>query len=216
MSTSNFACRISTTILAVLLWIVNAQGQGTVTFNDAAGFAGTNYYESGIGFNVGMPGVAGFDRMGVIAGGFNVPINSTPYMVFFNQNTADNYVFFSLTNGSTFGLISVQLADASSPSYTAYPIEFIGYTPRSIVTQIFTTPGNGTDSLSDYQFSPDFGSGLMRVDIITHINRQNNNPAHWAMDNLVVVVPEPDSFALIAIGLLFYPAWKRTIGSESH
>ena len=98
------------------------------------------------------------------------------------------------TNGSAFGLTSVSLADPNSPSLSPVSITFEGFKlDGSVVTNTFTTPGNGADHLLNYQFNSDFSSGLTSVEI--HSTR-------WAMDNLVFNVPEPSVAALLGLGLL--------------
>jgi hypothetical protein len=180
----------------VLVGIGAAQSQGTVTFDGASGFAGTSYSELGMGFRVVMPTPGQHDDMGVgpaITGPSNVPYNSTPYMIFQQFYSPNDYVSLSLTNGSAFGLTSVQLADPNSPSYSLLPISFVGFKAGGLtVTNTFTTPGGGADHLLSYQFAPSFASGLLSVDI---------QAPRWAMDNLVWV-PEPSTVSLLGLGAL--------------
>jgi hypothetical protein len=123
-------------------------------------------------------------------------------MYFIRQNSPDDFVSLSLTNGASFGLTSVQLADAASPSMTPVAILFQGIKGGGVmVTNIFNTPGNGADHLLSYSFGSDFASGLLRVNILA---------LRWAMDNLVfgnVVVPEPSGAALLVGGLILF-AWR--------
>lgn len=119
-------------------------------------------------------------------------------MVFFQQLSPDNYISFNLTNGYSFGLTSVQLADPNSPSSSLEPIAFIGFLANgSSVTNTFTTPGGGATTFQNYTFTSAFASGLTSVDIFA---------PRWAMDNLVFgnvdPVPEPGVESLIAMGLL--------------
>jgi hypothetical protein len=124
----------------------------------------------------------------------NIPYNSTPYMLFFQQFSPNDYVVFSLTNGLTFGLTSVDLADPNSPSLSPVPITFEGIRgDGSHVSVTFTTPRNGATTFQNYQFGSAFVSGLVSVDI--HATR-------WAMDNLVFTVPEPGAGSLVVVGLL--------------
>jgi len=175
-----------------------AKAQGTITFNGAASFSGTNYYESGMWFHVVIPqGGPYYDDMAglpAILGPSNVPSNNTPYMVFLRQYNPYDYVALSLTNGSTFGLASASLADPNSPSLSPVAITFVGFKRGgSAVTNTFTTPGNGAYSLLNYQFTSAFAFGLSAVEIYA---------PRWAMDNLVFMVPEPSSAALVSLGLL--------------
>ena len=200
-------------IIATFMLIVAgmaAQGQGTITFNCAAYFDGTNYSELGMQFRVITPTSGDHDYMGIspaITSPWNTPYNSTPYMYFIRQNSPDDYVGFSLTNGYIFGLTSVQLADAASPSLSSVPILFVGFlSSGSTVTNIFTTPGNGATTFQNYLFTPAFAGGLTSVDILA---------PRWAMDNLVFgnVVPEPGMGSLVVIGLLAFASLKTKIRS---
>jgi hypothetical protein len=182
---------------------LDAGGQGTITFSGRVAFGDTNYYELGMSFQVAVPtpGTGSPNHDGLVISPaitypWNTPSNSTPYMLFFQQFSPDDYVAFSLTDGSTFGLTSVQLADPSSPSYSALPITFKGFkADGSIIRETFTTPGAGANSLLNYQFNSSFASGLTSVNILA---------TRWAMDNLVFTVPEPDSATLLVTGLLAF------------
>lgn len=175
-----------------------ALAQGTLTFSGRMGLYGTNYYEQGFWFRVVIPtpgtGSPWHDSMGIapaITSPANIPYNDTPYMGFSRIASPDNYVAFSLTNALSFGLVSVQLADPISPSYTNLPISFVGYRASGlVVTNTFVTPGGGANRLVTYNFSPEFAAGLLWVEI--HADR-------WAMDNLVWV-PEPSTWALLIAG----------------
>ena len=115
----------------------------------------------------------------------NVPANATPFMMFFLNYCQADYVAFGLTNGHPFGLVSVDLADPQIPNATSLSIWFKGFKANgSIVTNIFTTPGNGAVTLENYAFSSEFASGLTNVEI--HSSGSAAHPG-WAMDNLVVV-----------------------------
>jgi len=191
----------SVSLLASLLALAfnsAALAQGTLTFSGRMGLYGTNYYEQGFWFRVVIPtqgtGSPWHDSMGIapaITTPANIPYNDTPYMLFFRKYSPDDHVQFSPTNGMSFGLVSVQLADPISPSYTNLPISFVGYRASGlVVTNTFVTPGGGASRLMTYNFSPEFAAGLLWVEI--HADR-------WAMDNLVWV-PEPSTWALFVAG----------------
>ena len=198
-------CEGGALILAAGLWTV--PGQGTVAFDAHPYFNGTNYSELGITFSVIVPQASAYDYMGIVPGSLylNLPRNSTPFMIWFQQYNPYDYVAFSLANGSSFGLTSVQLADPNSPSLSAVPISFVGVLAGgSTVTNTFVTPGNNANSFLTYPFTSAFSSGLVSVDIFA---------TRWAMDNLVFTVPEPDTMSLLVIGLLAFAA--RKIKSQS-
>jgi hypothetical protein len=164
------------------------------------GLYGTNYYEQGFWFRVVIPtpgsGSPWYDPMGIapaITTPANIPYNDTPYLGFARLFSPDNYVVFSSTNVPAFGLVSVELADPWSPSYTDLPISFVGYKAGGLVlTNTFITPGGGANRLVRYDFPEVFRDGLFWVEI---------HAARWAMDNLVWI-PEPGTWALLGLGLL--------------
>ena len=125
-------------------------------------------------------------------------------MDWFRQYNPSDFVVLSLTNGYTFGLTSVNLADPNSPSSSLVPIMFIGFLGNgSTVTNTFTTPGGGATTFQSYTFTSAFASGLTSVDILA---------PRWAMDNLVfgnvAPVPEPGTVSLLAVGLLVFAGRK--------
>jgi hypothetical protein len=202
---NNLVCRWFVFLL-LLKCLLAARGQGNITFDHAL-FGGTNYYQLGMWFRVIIPtlgtnlGTAHYDDLGVI----NSPnLNGTLYMIFHQQNSPDDYVSFSLTNGYTFGLVSVNLADPNSPSLSPVPISFVGLLSNgSTVTNTFTTPGGGATTFQNYLLTSAFASGLTSVDILA---------TRWAMDNLVFgnvsQVPEPGAASLITVSLLAFAAHK--------
>ncbi len=182
-------------LLSFMLGCLVARGQGTITFSGYGqhAWSGTSYTESGMIFRLTIPQGASYDVMGILpSGSGNTPQNSTPFMGWFRQYNPYNYVSLSLTNGSMFGLTSVQLADPNSPSLSPVPISFVGYLAGgSTVTNTFTTPGSGATTFANNTFNSGFSSGLTRVDILA---------PRWAMDNLVFTVPEPSVISLLILG----------------
>ena len=151
------------------------------------------YYEAGMWFRpLGIVGPGnGFVRVGAqpVPGR---PDNGTGYL----QATLGDSLLFSFLNGSTFNLVSVDLAEYSTVVPNAVTVPFVGYrADGSVANASFTTDGiiDGTGPLADFQtfyFGPEF-SGLTRVEIPSHL---------WSLDNLVVAVPEPTVGSLLAIG----------------
>lgn len=185
-------------LMSACFWLAaNAYGQGTfqtITFDGpptiAPGTAAsvTNYYELGMYFRPiphPPPGLPSFTRAGPgIAGN---PDDGTAFV----KTAIDESLMFAFTNGSTFGLASVDLSEYSTVLPSPVTISFVGYRPDgSTVTDSFTTPGysgSGPLTFQTYYFGPEF-SGLTSVAIA--------NPG-WSMDNLGVLVPEPGTGALL-------------------
>lgn len=198
-----------TATCAALTSGVTALGQGTITFNGANGLSSTYYQELGMWLQVVVPpGTSGYgyDDMGITFGAGNTPRNGTAFMGWARLHNPYDYVELHLTNGSTFGLTSVQLADPVNPSLSPVSISFIGYPAvGSAVTNTFTTPGPGPSTFTAYTFNTQFASGLSRVDILA---------PRWAMDNLAFTVPEPGTGALVGLGLLALAMRKRGAGAH--
>jgi hypothetical protein len=191
--------------LFACLCLAAAYGQGTlqITFDgppvQPSGTARviTNYFEGGMLF-APLPRVNGLVRNGGGLSGY--PDDGSAYL----QGLSGNALMFSFTNGSVFGLISVDLAEYSTVfANEPLTVEFIGYHPDgSTVTTSFTTDGiiDGTGPLADFQTFSFTGTGftdLTSVEIPTY---------GWSLDNLVVS-PEPTGGALLALGGLLLGAW---------
>jgi len=105
---------------------------------------------------------------------------------------------FSFSNGSVFGLVSVDLAEYSTGFQEPVTVHFVGYhQDGTTATTDLTTDGiiDGTGPLADFQtfyFGREF-SDLTRVEIPTW---------GWSLDNLSVSVPEPTAGALLVVGSL--------------
>jgi len=105
---------------------------------------------------------------------------------------------FSFSNGSVFGLVSVDLAEYSTGFQEPVTVHFVGYhQDGTTATTDLTTDGiiDGTGPLADFQtfhFDNQF-TGLTRVEIPT---------SGWSLDNLSVSVPEPTAGALLVAGAL--------------
>jgi len=101
-----------------------------------------------------------------------------------------------MDDGSEFGLVSVDLAEFSTLYQEPLTVQFVGYKPDGFtVTANFVTDGvmDGTGPLADFEtlyFDSRF-AGLTRVQIPT---------TGWCLDNLYVSVPEPGTWALLALG----------------
>jgi hypothetical protein len=208
---------IRTTALVAMLFALREAGpahaQGTVTFDNpwivnGIGYAGLFYETNGMSFEVSNPAQPGASMARVGVGLAGHPNNGTPHLEP-SSGLAPAYVIFALTgaasqghwftNGAPFGLVSVDLAAPAAPSLSPVSITFDAFkTDGSMVSQTFTTPGNGTTTFQTYSFGPDFASGLARVEIPSQT---------WAMDN-IRFVPEPGGGSLMVIGLLVFVTGK--------
>src|SRR5882724_2591250 len=130
-----------------------AQGTIRITFDGpplqppGTAYTVTNYYESGMSF---VPiGSGGFGRIGANPRPER-PDDGSAYL----QAALGDSLMFSLTNGSVFGLVSVDLAEYSTVVPYAVTVAFIGYrSDGRNVTNSFTTDGiiDGNGPLADFQ-----------------------------------------------------------------
>ncbi len=174
--------------------MAQCSGQGTlhITFDGnpmqppGTSFFIQQYFEAGMWFRplgVVGPGNGFSHRRG---GGQHAdlwPDNGTTYL----QSPLGSSLKFSFVDDSLFGLSSVDLAGYSTvvPDFS---LQVVGYrTDGSTVTADFS--GSGIN-FQTFSFGPDF-SGLSRVEIGT---------IAWSLDNLVVSVPEPGTWALLLTG----------------
>jgi hypothetical protein len=191
--------------LGLLSAALHCAGQGAlqITFDGApivprgSDIGVSQYVEQGILFAPIGPSPG--NQFGRTGGGISFfPENGTAYI---HAALGDSLMF---TNGSVFNLVSVDLAEYSTVVPDAVTVHFIGYCfDGSIVTTELTTDGiiDGTGALADFQtfnFGPEF-SGLTRVEIPTY---------GWSLDNLVVSVPEPGTFALLMLGMGIAAIWR--------
>jgi len=183
--------------LIVCLASIQSQAQSTVRINfdgppeapPGSSVSLQNYYELGMSFTpIVTQGT--FSRVG--PGYPSDPQNSTAYLRAALTQTLKS----AFTNGWLFSLVSVELAEYSTLFQTPLTVRFVGYRfDGSTVTTDLTTDGiiDGTGPLPDFE-TFNFGSewsGLSRVEIPT---------ALWSLDNLVVSVPEPGTWALLIMG----------------
>jgi len=182
--------------LFLLAGLISCMGQGTlhITFDGppeqppGTGCIVQDYAEAGFLFKPLLepyqPG-SGLDREGGGDPGF--PDNGTAYLQEYWPGLA-----FSCTDGSPFGLASVDLAGFST-SYVAFAVSFVGHRPDgSTISKTFS--GSGME-FKTFSFDDEWAFGLVRVEIPTDLSSSG-----WSMDNLVIAVPEPASGALLACG----------------
>ena len=199
--------KIPISLFACLCIAANSYGQGTVNFTfdgpplppPGTGYVATNYFESGMWFRpIGSIGSRDFLRNG--GGVSGSPENGTAYL----QAAFTESLMFSPTNGSLFGVFSVDLAEYSIGFQNPLTVSFFGYRfDGSVVTTNFTTDGiiDGTGPINDFQtfyFGSEFNN-LSRVEIPTSL---------WSLDNLTVAVPEPSTFALLLTSGVLFAAFR--------
>lgn len=161
------------------------------------------YYESGAWFRpIGIVGPGfGFDR---VRSGFPADPDNGGALL---RAALGDSLLFSFLDGAAFTLLSVDLGEYSTGQAEPLAVRLVGYRQDgSTLTTDLTTDGiiGGTGPLVDFQtfnFGPEW-SGLSRVEIPT---------ALWSLDNLVVSIPEPGTWALLVLGgvLVGCRFWKR-------
>jgi hypothetical protein len=211
---------VTITILLFFCALTRCLGQGTlqITFDGPpvlppnAQFAVTNYNESGVSFrSISQSTPAQFTRNNTADSGY--PDDGSAYL---QANGGPDILNFNFTDGSIFGLVSVDLAEYSTLFQEPVTVEFIGFHPDgSTVTQSFTTDGiiDGTGPLADFQtFNFTGFNDLTHVEIP---GPSDGDP--YSMDNLVFSVPEPSEFALGALGALVlgFRRWQKLIQRKS-
>ena len=196
--------------MVLALAALECHGQSTfkITFDGppfvlpVSGIVVTNYSESGFLF-APAPGGFAFTRIGTSDGSFprsELPDNGSAYI----DAPFGDSLMFGFTNGFSFDLISVDLAELTSVVPSPVTVHVVGYRQGGSTVMIdFVTDGviDGTGPQPDFQtfhFGTDW-SGLTRVEFPN---------SGWSMDNLLVSIPEPSSLALLlwggalALGLL--------------
>ncbi len=152
------------------------------------------YYEAGVWFRpLGVVGPGnGFVR--ARGGDPGWPDNGTAYLL----AGAGDSLMFSMTGVRVFDLVSVDLAEFST--LYAYPtsVWFVGYKPDgSSVTTVLVTDGimDGNGPLADFEtfYLGEAFRGVERVEIPTN---------GWALDNLVLAIPEPSGGMLLGLGIV--------------
>ena len=196
------------TMLSCWLVVLQCYAQGTVhiTFDGPPMQPpGTAYYiqqysEGGILFTP-MAWSEGFGRRGENPRD-GWPDNGSAYL----QASLGDSLQFVFLDGSVFDLISVDLAEWSSALPEAVTVQFVGHRyDGSTVSTILTSDGvfDGEGPLADFEtlyFDPKEWTGLIRVEVPTDI---------WALDNVVVFVPEPSGVSLLMVGAAIIWASRR-------
>jgi hypothetical protein len=165
-----------------------AQGVLQITFDappvvaPGTGVIVTNYFEGGMLFQP-LLGSRGFSRWGAATDPRD-PNDGTAFV----RASLGQSLMFNFTNGSSFDLLSVDLAGYSSvvPDAT---IEVVGY--RADGSKVMTNVDRHGIIFQTLYFGPEF-SDLTRVEIPNSL---------WSLDNLAVSVPEPSAAGLWLLGL---------------
>ncbi len=187
---NTFSVKIFGLVLVFLLPVFClAQGTLRTTFDGSpiqpvnSQFLIQQYSESGMYFEP-LPGSDGFLRNNNAGGAPAYPVDGSTYL----QAGFGEGLEFGFSNGSLFGLAAVDLA-AYGVNQADYTVDFIGY--RSDGSTISTSFSGTGIHFQTYSFSSDWSSGLTEVVI---------PDAPWSMDNLAVIVPEPGSAEMFALG----------------
>lgn len=184
-------------------------GQGAITFDGApvvppgSDIGVRQYSEQGMLFYaIGAGG-----QFGHTGGGVSFfPDDGSAYI----HTASGESIAFNVGNGSTFGVVSADLAEYSTVFPSQVTITFTGYhADGSIISTSFTTDGiiDGTGALADFQ-TFNFGPGW------TDLQRVEISPDGWSLDNLVFTVPEPRSSAFVLLALLVFQIGKMKKGNR--
>ena len=201
--------RIPISLFACLCIAATSYAQGHVRFTfegpplqlPGTATVTTQYYESGFLFRP-VAGSPSFVRVGnPPTSQSGRPDNGTAYL----QAAVTQSLMFNPTNGSLFGVVSVDLAEYSTGFQVPLTVSFLGYRfDGSVVTTNFTTDGiiDGTGPINDFQtfyFGSEFNN-LSRVEIPTSL---------WSLDNLTISqIPEPTTTALLLFGGALFAAFR--------
>jgi hypothetical protein len=200
-------------ILRFFCDVMECSAQGTltkITFDGLPVFLGgirvDQYEEAGMSFiaTTNTQAYGGFSRFHSSSSS-DFPYNGTAFI----QCSVLSPVQVTSTNGTLFGLLSVDLAEQGQVIPDAVTVLFTGYhADGSTVTASFRTDGIiGTFGIPDFQtfyFGPEFRSGLTRVVI------SPSYPTLWSLDNLVVSIPEPGAGLLLILGATLLGARRFT------
>jgi hypothetical protein len=194
--------RFRITLPASLLFVsAVCDAQGTIGFDgppvqpSGSAYTVQSYYEAGMQF-LPLTGSDGFGRVWSNPPGF-FPNDGTPYL----DASAGEGLIFDFSSGAYFNLQSVDLAGYSTV-VPGFSVTFVGnlYNGGTVST---TFSGSGIN-FRTFNFGPEW-TGLTSVEI--------PNDA-WSLDNLVVSIPEPTTWALAltaicAFTLLRNPIYRR-------
>jgi hypothetical protein len=183
----------------LLLWFVytSCEAQGTITFDGPPVISRGNadvvqfYSEAGMWFQP-TSGTDGFTRQG---GGYpQIPDDGTAYV----QASAGDSLSFGFSSGAYFNLTSVNLAGYS----TVVPDFSVGFVGHLYNGDTITTTFSGSGiNFQTFDFGPQW-SGLTSVEIPNAI---------WSLDNLVVSVPEPTTWALALTAICAFTLLRNSI-----
>jgi len=176
--------------LAVLTNVAISKGQGTVTFDQWPAYAySQTYTESGVLLQVlSSNGNAAQSYMARMPGGVDTA-DPTPFMDFVQDHgTNSGNVAFRLQSGQAFGVTSVDIGGIVSTPTVVFRGHLAG---GGIVSATYYIPQYTV--METFSLGPDFAQGLSEVDIIS---------VGYALDNLIVTVPEPGSVSLVGLGLI--------------
>ena len=174
-------------VLAMLMGCATVgQAQGTVTFDQWPEYSfSQTYSESGVLFTVlSTNGIAPQSYMAQMPGG-----NPPPDMIFVQDHgTNSGYVSISLLSGQPFGLVSLDIGHIISNTN----LEFVGHlTDGSTISATYFFPHLSV--IESYSLPSSFSQGLTSVDLFSQ---------GFALDNIVVTVPEPRTECLLILSLL--------------
>ncbi len=195
LPSGHYSVEVLAVVLALLCLRVCGWSQGTmtITFDNPplppnTGVLINSYSESGVRFWLSSDSSGGLVLVGAGNAGGS-PNNGTTHLETYAGQT---HVNFSLSPIGLFDLISFDSTDSYSTTPGPETLHLVGY-KNDMTASVIDLTTDGARQFQTFTLGPSF-SDLIRVSI---------TPSSWsgfALDNVVVGIPEPSAGALVLLG----------------